>query len=101
MGTITLEPMAEAFRCAVELPSACLKLLFSANALRNPKSISCTTSGSAFSLMVRPAVVCGQKTRTYPSLVCVSVTHLCTFCVMGKKASGGVAMVNDCNMVLY
>src|SRR5438552_2319564 len=41
-------------------------------------SMSCTTSGSAFSLMVMPAVVCGTYTMACPSFTpaCVTGTRL-------------------------
>gem|GEM_PF-6353170 len=60
MITVMLEPVALALRCAALLPSVWRNSARSGNALFNPSSISVITSGSAFSLIVTPAVVWRQ-----------------------------------------
>ena len=73
---VSLEPAEIAFKCEVVFPSICLNLESSGNAVLNPMSRSCKTSGSAFSLIITPAVVWGIKTVTVPSFIADSVRIL-------------------------
>lgn len=62
--TVTDGPTQDVRRWAWEFPSACRYSGLTGNAFSSPYSMSVFTSGSAFSLMVSPAVVCSENTKT-------------------------------------
>ena len=64
MITLTEELISEVLMWAGELPSECVNPL--SGMILSPLIISLVTAGSAFSLMVTPAVVCGINTRHMP-----------------------------------
>src|SRR5450759_3294265 len=60
-------------------------------------SMSTRTAGSAFSLMVTPAVGCGTETTQMPSLTPVAATAFMTSRVMSLKSlRAEVFTLNDC-----
>src|SRR6187402_1910712 len=83
---VTLEPTIEDFICASELCSKCLKFgsYCGISRWRNP-SMSDFTSGSAFSLIVIPHVVCCVNNTQIPSPL--SGISFATFDVMSIISS--------------
>jgi len=70
------------FVCAAEFPSLWRNSRRSGEIAFNAKSTSWGTSGSAFSLIVTAAVVCGTKTTQIPSRIPEAATAFCTSAVM-------------------
>ena len=82
-GIVCDDPIILALRWAAELPSA-WRYFRCSQGISSSKyaSMSLATSGSAPSLIVIPAVVCGQYTQTRPSRILASLTAFSTFPVM-------------------
>lgn len=80
-------PTHDVLRCAWEFPSACLYSSRSGNALSRPDSRSVLTSGSAFSFIVMPAVVCMENTVHIPSVTPLPETMSRTRSVMSTICS--------------
>ena len=79
--TVTDGPTQLVLRWAWEFPSAWRYSSLSGNASDSPYSMSVCTSGSAFSLIVTPAVVCIENTTHSPFLTPDSLTILRTSAV--------------------
>lgn len=92
-------PISEAIMCDGEFPSICLNGKSMGTNCLNPLMISVRTSGSAPSLMVSPAVVCGLKRIQTPSCTPDSVTCLCTSLVISTRCICSV--VGTVNFPLY
>jgi len=90
-----------AFMWAVVFPSIWRYSGWCGQVLPRPYSMSVTTSGSAFSLIVIPAVVCGQYTIQIPSVIPLSPTASRTFDVMSWKPSRAVCKVNLCTIAFF
>src|SRR5699024_1214047 len=65
--SVSLAPITDDFICPSEFPSICIYSFLFGTVLFRPYFKSVCTSGSAFSLIVIAAVVCGQYTIIIPS----------------------------------